>query len=139
MSQSEERSAVDLNFMASGSVRPNKTSDGESPLAWSGVFRCAMMAIMKASVSKEPLGEVASWNSLFTDLTAASALPLDWAKYAGETRWLTPQLRRKSCVSAEVNSRPLSEAISSGTPHYGSQQPDAETSNHSRSDECKNE
>ena len=72
-----------------------------------------MMATIKASVSREPVGDVASCSSLFTVLTATSALPLDWAKYTEEMRWLTPQVRRKFCVSAEVNSRLPSDAISS--------------------------
>ena len=58
---------------------------GQTAWSWSGVFLCAIMAIMKASVSSEPLGDVASCSSLFTNLTAASALPFDWAKYAKET------------------------------------------------------
>ena len=69
---------------------------GEILQSGSGVLRNCNMARRNRSLSRLPVGPVLDTRSRFAVLTATSARPFDWGKYADETRWPMPQRRKKA-------------------------------------------
>ena len=96
---------------------PNTTCAGDILQSGSGVLRAWSNARRRPSLFRDPVEPTLSISMRFVFLTATSARPFDWGKYAEDMRWRTSHLVRKSAVAADENYGPPSLDISSGTPN----------------------
>ena len=62
------------------------TSDGETLQSGSGVLCNWSIALIKRSLSSDPVGPTFARKRRFADFTATSARPLDCGKYADDRR-----------------------------------------------------
>ena len=104
------------NENVSLSGRPKMIWAGDMLQSGSGVLRSCSIARRKLSLLRLPVGPVLDCSRRFAVLTATSALPFDWGKWAEDRRCLMPQWLRKFAVWPAVNSGPPSLESYSGTP-----------------------
>ena len=98
--------------------RPNRATAGDTLVPCAGVFLCVIKAFVASYVSSRPvIALVFPSNIRFVVLTAASALPLLWAKYAEDNRVRMFQSVSSLAYSDDWNGGPPSVAISLGTPN----------------------
>ena len=104
------------NESVSLSGRPKMICAGDMLQSGLGVLRSCGIARRNLSLLRLPVGPVLDYSRRFAVLTATSALPFDWGKWAEDRRCLMPQWLRKFAVRPAVNSGPPSLESSSGTP-----------------------
>ena len=88
---------------------------GDMLQSGSGVLRSCSIACRNLSLLRLPVGPVFDVSRCLAVLTATSALPFDWGKWAEDKQCLMPQWLRKYAVCPAMNCGPPSLESSSDT------------------------